>query len=343
MRIPCWSAITHLFATGVLGGALLTQVGATQVPSAGAASETIVDEVNVIRVDVSVVNVLCTVRDRKGGLVDTLDKAAFEIREDGKPQQIVYFSRENNIPLTVGLLFDSSVSQERLIPAEREASELFFNTFLQPHDAAFLIGFDASVELLQDVSSSKDDLRDGLGHIRVHGGSPAGLGPFPSISIGGTHLFDAVFLAAEDVIAREAGRKALILITDGQDQGSKVSLDRALRAAHEADAIIYGILFVDQSFYGSRGMGAGYSGDSTLRKMAEQTGGRVFRADNDTELNRAFNEISQELRTLYSIGYSPTNSAQDGSFRKIDVRTKTGGMKVQARKGYYALDGSELR
>jgi VWFA-related protein len=295
------------------------------------------DEDSLIKVDVAVVNVLCTVRDRKGQLVDNLDKASFEIRENGKVQPIVNFSKDNNLPLTVGVLFDSSISQERVLPAERDAADLFFRTFLKPTDAAFLIRFDSQVELLQDVTGSIQHLREGLEGIRVHAPPPSSTGPFPGGGfVGGTHLNDAVFLAAEDVLKHEAGRKALILITDGQDQGSKVSLDRAIEAAQRTDAMLYSILFYDSAAYGSVYGPAGYSGTAVLGKMAQQTGGRMFRADNDEQLRMAFDEISRELRTLYSIGYSPTNTAQDGSYRKIDVRVKAGGMRVQARKGYYA-------
>jgi VWFA-related protein len=319
-----------------LGGHRPASAIASALLQAGAKTEQPIDEQTIIRVDVAVVNVLCTVRDRKGKLVDHLEKDSFEIREDGKIQPIVNFTKENNQPLTVGLLFDSSVSQERLLPAERSASDLFFDTFLQPKDAAFLISFDTQVELLQDVTGSKNQLRDGLTAIKVRSAPPAGMGPFPGNSVGGTHLYDAVFLGAEDILKNEAGRKALILITDGQDQGSKVSLDRAVEAAQRVDAMLYSILFYDSVVYGRMFSGGGYSGTATLSKMAEQTGGRMFRADNDQSLRLAFDEISRELRTLYSLGYSPTNTQQDGSFRKIDVRVKTGGMKVQARKGYYA-------
>lgn len=296
------------------------------------------DEDSLIKVDVAVVNVLCSVRDRKGKLVDHLDRASFEVHENGKVQPIVNFSRDNDMPLTIGVLFDSSVSQERLLPAERSAADLFFKTFLKPQDAAFLIRFDSQVELLQDVTGSPDHLREGLEGIRVHGLPVTGVGPFPGGGfVGGTHLYDAVFLAAEDVLKREAGRKALVLITDGQDQGSKVSLDRAIEAAQRTDAMLYSILFYDRAVYAQVYGAGGYSGSSVLSKMAEQTGGKMFRAGSDQELQMAFDEISRELRTLYSIGYSPINTAQDGSYRKIDVRVKAGGMKVQARKGYYAL------
>jgi len=150
---------------------------------------------------------------------------------------------------------------------------------------------------------------------------------------GGTHLYDAVFLASDEVLKREAGRKAIILITDGQDQGSRMSRDEAIEAAQRTDVIVYGILFVDREFYG---YGGGYAGDSTLKKMAEETGGRMFRAVNDRELDTAFGQISEELRSQYSIGYSPSNAARDASYRRIDLRVRGRGLRVQARRGYYA-------
>jgi VWFA-related protein len=289
-----------------------------------------------IRVDVSVVNVLATVRDRKGGLVSTLDKADFEIREDGKPQEILYFSRESKLPLTLGLLVDSSVSQERVIPEERRAAEAFLRQVLTPQDAAFLVSFDVTVDLLQDITSSVDFLRAGLERIRVNTGGGAGSmgGPFPQIQTGGTHLYDAVFLASDEVIRNEAGRKALILITDGQDHGSRVSRDEAVEAAQRADVILYSILFWDRGFYGWGG--SGYRGDSELRKMAEETGGRVFEARNDRELQKAFDQISEELRSQYSLGYSPANAARDGGYRRLEVRARQGSFRVLTRKGYYA-------
>ncbi len=291
-------------------------------------------ETPTIRVDVNVVNVLCSVRDRDGRLVADLDKSDFEIKEDGKPQSILYFARETQLPLTIGLLVDSSVSQQSLIAEEQSAADLFFRQVLTERDAAFLITFDSRVELLADVTGSAGRLRSALERIRVHGGAPIPQGPFPRIPTGGTHLYDAVFLASEDVLAREAGRKAIILISDGQDQGSRLSRDAAIETAQKTDAIIYGILFVDRRFYGFDS--PRYSGESTMKRMAEQTGGRVFKASNENELSMAFRQISEELRSQYSLGYSPTNARRDGSFRKIDLRAKPRGLKVQARRGYYA-------
>lgn len=291
-----------------------------------------------IRVDVSVVNILLTVRDRDGGLVENLDKSDFEIREEGTRQEIVYFSRETQLPLTLGLLVDSSISQQRLIPDQRRAAAAFFEQVLTPQDAAFLISFDVNVDLLQDITGSVDFLRQGLDRIRVNGGG-AGLarGPFPQVQSGGTHLFDAVFLAADEILAPEVGRKALIIISDGQDHGSMIDREFAVETAQRSDVILYAILFHDRGFYGMGG--SAYRGDRVLKDMAEETGGRLFEADNDRELRSAFEQISNELRSQYSLGYTPTNAARDGSYRRLDVRVNGRGYRVQARKGYYAPRG----
>jgi len=292
-----------------------------------------------IRVDVSVVNILSTVRDRDGGLVASLDKSDFDIREDGKRQEILYFSRETKLPLTLGLLVDSSISQQRLIPDEQRAAAAFFEQVLTPQDAAFLVSFDVNVDLLQDITGSVDFLRQALDRIRVNSGGGAGAasGPFPQVQSGGTHLFDAVYLAADEVLRTETGRKALILISDGQDHGSKVSRELAIETAQRADVILYAILFYDREFYGWGG--SAYRGDRVLKGMAEETGGRIFEARNDRELHSAFEQISDELRSQYSIGYTPTNDARDGSYRRVEVRANGRGYKVQARKGYYAPRG----
>jgi VWFA-related protein len=289
----------------------------------------------VIKVDVSVVNVLAAVRDNRGRLVSTLEKADFEIREEGKPQPIVYFAKETTQPLTLGLLVDSSGSQINLIEEERKAAGDFLRQIMTPRDAAFLISFDMSVDLLADVTANVGRLTDALGRIEADPPLPPTPGPLPPIRItGGTHLYDAVYLASMDVLQREAGRKAIILISDGQDQGSQVSRDRAIEAAQRTDVIIYGILFVDRAFYGYGN--SRYDGDAVMRRMAEETGGRTFRATSEQELAMAFDQISEELRSQYSIGYEPVNQAKDGSYRRIDVRVRGRGLRIQARKGYYA-------
>jgi len=295
-----------------------------------------------IRVDVEVVNVLCTVKDRKGKLINTLDKHDFEVYEDGQRQQIRYFTRETDLPLTVGLLVDTSVSQWRLVPAEQEASEIFFRRVLGAKDLAFLISFDTDVDLLQDFTGNQGLLRRGLERLRVNAPAaptsmPSTQGPFPGLQRGGTHLYDAVYLAAREKLATEVGRKAIVLISDGEDQGSKLKLEGAVEAAQRADVILYGILFFDRSFYGY-GF-SGYSGDSAMKKMAEETGGRMFRVDRSKELPAAFEEISQELRSQYSIGYTPTAPRRAGGFRRLRVKTLREDLRVQARKGYYSGGG----
>jgi VWFA-related protein len=257
-------------------------------------------------------------------------------REDGKRQEILYFSRETKLPLTLGLLVDSSISQQRLIPDQQAAGAAFFEQVLTPQDAAFLVSFDVNVDLLQDITGSVDFLRQALDRIRVNSGGGAGSagGPFPQVQSGGTHLFDAVFLAADEILRNETGRKALILISDGQDHGSMVSRELAIETAQRADVILYAILFYDREFYGWGG--SAYRGDRVLKDMAEETGGRLFDARDGRGLHSAFEQISNELRSQYSLGYSPTNDKRDGSYRRVEVRANGRGYRVQARKGYYA-------
>lgn len=292
-----------------------------------------------IRVEVDVVSVFATVKDKKGRLITNLSRDDFEVFEDGQRQPIRYFSRESDLPLTIGLLVDTSVSQGRLVPAEREAAEVFFHRVLRPKDMAFLISFDTDVDLLADYTNNGELLNRGLEKLRVNAAGPpvaipSAQGPFPSLPHGGTHLYDAVYLAAREKLAAEVGRKTIILISDGEEQGSKTKLDEAIEQAQKADVIIYGILFYDRAFYYGGGMG--YSGDSAMKKMAEETGGRLIRVDREKELPAAFDQISEELRSQYSIGYTPAKPRSAGGFRKLRIKTRNDDLKVQARRGYYA-------
>lgn len=161
-------------------------------------------------------------------------------------------------------------------------------------------------------------------------------GPVPTMNKPrGTVLYDSVYLAANDMLSKEVGRKAMVLITDGEDEGSRETEKAAIEAAQKADAIIYGVLYVDRQFYG--GFGGGYSGEGVLKRMAEETGGRLFQVGGKNTLDAVFAQIEREMRTQYAIGYTPTNSKKDGSYRKIDLRTANKDQKVQVRKGYYAL------
>jgi VWFA-related protein len=293
-----------------------------------------------IKVDVDVVNLYCSVRN-KNALISNLEKNDFTLAEDGTSQTIKYFTRETDLPLTIGLLVDVSNSQRNLIEIERRAANSFFSSVLKKKDVAFLISFGADSDLLQDITGSPRVLQDGLNRMKLNGGfSGINSGPVPTMSHArGTVLYDAVYLASNDMLSKEVGRKAIVLITDGEDEGSTLSMKAAIEAAQKADAIIYGILYVDRQFYG--GFGGGYSGESVLKQMSEETGGRLFRVDRKETLESIFDQIQQEMRTQYAIGYTPTNGKKDGSYRKIDLRTGNKDLKVQVRKGYYALPNNQ--
>jgi VWFA-related protein len=298
----------------------------------------------VIKVDVNLVNVLCSVRNKSGGLIGNLEKKDFTVLEDGKEQEIKYFTRETDLPLTIGLLVDTSKSQERLMDIERRAAYQFFSKVLRQKDLAFLIQFGAEAELLQDSTSSPRLLQEGLNQLRLS--VPVGglhPGPVPTQQhTAGTILFDAVYLAANEKLKGEVGRKTIVLITDGVDTGSRISKEKAIESAQKADTIIYSIDYEDPSAYGGFGgfgrinMGGGGEGD--LRRMSSETGGHVYKVDRKNSLDDIFRELQEEMRSQYSIGYAPANPKKDGSFRKLEIRTSNKDFKVQARKGYYAME-----
>ncbi|MCS7025624.1 MAG: VWA domain-containing protein [Bryobacteraceae bacterium] len=316
-------------------GFVISLLSAAQTPKKDQAPP---EDLPTIRVDVDLVNVLFSVRDKKGAYVANLTKDDFQVFEDGKEQQIRVLTRESDLPLTIGLLVDVSRSQENLIEIERRAAMQFFRQVLRPKDMAFLIAFGSEAELLQDYTNSAKMLSEALGQLRVNS-AVGGLHPSPVPTIGqprGTILFDAVYLAADEKLKKEVGRKAMVLITDGVDVGSRVRLRDAIEMAHKADAIIYSIQYIDWSVYG----GFGNPGDGDLRRMSEETGGRLYRVDRKYTLERILDEIQTELRSQYALAYSPTNPAKDGGFRRLEIRTKNKDLKVQARKGYYALPQS---
>lgn len=300
-----------------------------------------------IKVDVDIVNVLCSVRTKSGGLVSSLKKEDFTLFENGQKQDIKYFTRETDLPLTIGLLVDVSVSQERLIDVERQAAYQFFSSVLRDKDLAFLISFGHEAELLQDYTNSRKLLQKALNELRSNG-QVGGLhpGPVPTASQPrGTILFDSVYLAASEQLKGQVGRKALVVITDGVDQGSRYKIEQAIKAAQLSDAIIYGIYYVDSAFYnGGYGWGVnigGGGGEHDLRRMAEETGGRMIKVDRKHTLQDSFREIQEEMRSQYALGYSPANGSKDGSFRKIDIKLSDKDLRAQARKGYYAGGSTE--
>jgi VWFA-related protein len=312
-------------------------------------------------------------------MVNDLSEDDFVLLENGKRQEIQYFSRQNDLPLTIGLLIDTSRSQRRLIDEERQASYQFFEQVLRPEkDQAFVIRFDMEAELLQDLTSSRPLLDHALNRLqfpsarrppaatpedstsqaeevmfsqipgmqwprpRMPGGR-GGRNPGdrqPPGAGGGTVLFDAVYLAAEEVLKPKEGRKAIILISDGVDQGSKVREAEAIESAHRADTIVYCIRYYDSAAYsggrGGRGPGIdpGSRGGTALKNLAQETGGRLFEVSKKLTLQEIFNRIQEELRSQYSLGYTPAEQAS-GEFRRIQLKTTRDKLEVITRTGYY--------
>ena len=293
-----------------------------------------------LKVNVKVVQLFFNVKDKKGALIPNLTKDDFEIFEDGKPQTIKYFSAESNLPLTLGILIDSSGSQQNVLDMEKQVGGSFLSQILRDKDEAFVISFDIDTELLQDYTNDVHRLKAALNKAKINvdhasGGIPGiGGGPIPNRNPAGTVLYDAVYLSSHDMLAKEIGRKAMILLTDGQDEGSKLKIKDAIEAAQKSDSIVYVLLCADRGSYFSMGMS--YNGEGEMRKLTEQTGGRVINVGNKFEkLKEAFDQIANELRSQYNIGYTSTNDKLDGSYRKLEIKSKQN-YKIQSRAGYYA-------
>ena len=302
------------------------------------------DAAATVKINVEVVQLFFNVKDKHGALIPNLTKDNFDIFEDGAAQTIKYFKAESDLPLTLGILLDTSGSQLRVLDMEKEVGGSFLESTLRPKDEAFVISFGADIDLLQDFTSSISRLKRALNEAKMNAGAvgcaggPIGpQGPIPCSSTGprGTALYDAVYLASHDELSHEVGRKAMILLTDGEDEGSKLKIKDAIEAAQKADAICYVLLIADR---GIHGWGGPYTGPSDMKKLTQETGGRVIEVGNKIDkLREAFDQISQELRSQYNIGYTPTNTNRDGGFRKVEIKPKQGDYKIQARSGYYAI------
>jgi VWFA-related protein len=292
------------------------------------------------KAQVNVVSIFFNVKDHHGMLIPGLMKGDFDVYEDGKPQTVKYFSADANQPLTLGLLIDTSPSQERVLTIEQQSCVEFLHAVLRPKDLAFLINFDSDIDLDQDFTNNVGSIARALNKLQIGGGSagggPVGLGggPVPNSHPRSTALYDAIYLAADEKLRNEVGRKAMIVFTDGEDEGSRLKIRDAIEAAQKADTMAYVILIADRGGW-YQGFGLG-----DMRKLAEETGGRVIEVGNNQQkLRDAFEQIQNELRSQYNLGYTPTNNKLDGSYRKIQIKTKSGDYKVQARQGYYARAG----
>ena len=277
--------------------------------------------------EIKVVNVFATVRDKQGQIVRDLNKEDFDIREDGKPQTIRYFSRESDLPLTVALLVDSSLSQTKVLEDERGASYRFLDQVLrEKKDQAALVQFDQAVVFRQELTASHKDLQDTLGLIDSPNMHLPG-------SQGGTLLYDAVRQASVKVMRPQKGRKAFVVLTDGVDFGSDVTLTDAIESAQRADTLVYCILFSDESYYG--GFGGG-QGKGVLQKLSRETGGGFFAVSKSQGIEAIFTAIEDELRSEYSIGFVSDQPVTRSAFRTLKLTAKRKGLVVQTTSRYYA-------
>lgn len=297
-----------------------------------------------LKVNVNLVNVYFSVRD-KNGFVTGLTKNDCEVAEDHDAQTIKRMTQEKGLPLTIGILLDTSGSQETVLPIEKDSAARFLREVLTPKDEAFLISFDVNVDLLADFTNSPGEIRRSIDKATINSASSSagipgiGGGPLPTSNPRGTLLYDAVYLGAHDKLQSQTGRKVLIILTDGQDQGSQVKIKEAIEAAQKANTIVYPILIADRGSYAAAGMI--YTGSRDMDELARETGGRVINVGNNgRRLEDAFDQIQDELRTQYLLSYTPTNKKADGTYRHIEV-TCGKGNKVQARKGYYATSSED--
>lgn len=277
--------------------------------------------------EVKVVNVLATVRDKNGAIVRNLNKDDFALFEDGRPQAIRYFSQESDLPLTIGLLVDTSLSQVRVLEEERAASYRFLNEVLRERkDKGVIVQFDQAVIIRQGLTSSHKDLEDTLSLLDPPNREQAAGGS-------GTLLYDAVRTASVQVMRNQPGRKAFVILTDGVDVGSEISLGDAIEAAQRADTLVYCILFSDESYYG--GLGGG-GGAGVLKRLSKETGGGYFEVSKKQTLGDVFDSIQAELRSEYSLGFVSDRPVTRSGFRSLRVTVRAKSLLVQARNRYYA-------
>lgn len=287
----------------------------------------------VIRKQVDLVNLFATVRDNHKKIMGDLKQEDFKILEDNQAQKIAFFSKEVTLPITLALLLDTSGSEQYMLSAIQDAGGRFLDRVLHKGDEALVMSFDSDVDLLSDFTDDRGQLERAVRHARINVPSSGGMinpGPIPTRQITGTALYDAIYLACNEKLNTEAGRKAIVIVTDAQDEGSKVRLEEAIEAAQRTDTVIHILLVADPRFGGNSGV---------AHKITEETGGRMISVSSEKKLLEAFDEISAELRSQYTLGYYSSNNAKDGKFRKIKVEVANRDLKVLTRKGYYAPKG----
>jgi len=280
-----------------------------------------------IRVQVNTVSIFATVRDKHKSIVTGLKQDDFQVFEDGQPQEITNFSADSDLPITLGMLIDTSGSEYYMLSAEKDAASRFYGRVLRKGDLGMVMTFDTDVDLLADFTDDRAVLNRAINRaqINVPVGGVLVQGPLPTSGTGGTNFYDAVYLAAHDKLSGEAGRKAIVVLTDAEDTGSKIKLQDAIDAAQRTDTVVHILL-----------ISADGGDQSVAKRLTDETGGRMIVVRNERNLEQAFDQISEELRSQYTLGYTPSNKSHDGAYRKIKVEMKDKEYSALARRGYYA-------
>lgn len=285
-----------------------------------------------LKVQTTLVNVFATVRDHHNAIVGDLTKDDFKVYEDGVEQKLVYFTKEVDMPISLAILMDTSGSMQQILGAEQDAASRFVHQVMRKKDEALVMSFDTDVNLLSDFSQDPGVLSRAIRRATINAAGPMVTPGTVPQGGGGTNLYDAVYLACHDELSNEAGRKAIVLLTDAEDTGSKMTENDAVEAAQRADSVVHILLISDP--FATEGYGPGVASH-----MAQETGGRRIDVRNEKNLEKAFDVVSEELRSQYVLAYSSTNTKKDGTFRKIKVEVSRPEVKVLARKGYYAPGG----
>ncbi len=272
------------------------------------------------RVSVDLVNVLCSVFDRDtNSFVTNLTRDDFAVFEDGKKQDLKNFAKETNLPLTIAMLIDTSDSVAPKLRFIQEAAISFVQSVIRErNDRALLVEFDTGVTLLQDFTGDPNKLAREIRKLKA---------------AGGTALYDAIYMTCDEKMIRETGRKAIVILSDGDDESSDATIQQALEMALRAETSIFVISVTKGGFFGVEGSP---EGDAAMREITRETGGKVFFPFKLSELEDSFRQINQELRSQYSLGYYSTNGSRDGTYRKIEVKISERNLRPSHRKGYYA-------
>jgi VWFA-related protein len=304
----------------------------TQTEAAPQTEQQVPESQAPIQIRTAIVNVFATVRGKHNEIIGDLTKDDFKVYEDGVQQKVAYFSKEVNMPISLAILMDTSGSMYYILNAEKDAASRFVREVMHKRDEAIVMSFDTDVSLLADFTEDPVVLDRAIHRatINVDASGIGGTGgTIPQRGGGGTNLYDAIYLAAHDELEPEAGRKAMIILSDCEDNGSKISARDAVEISERSDSVVHIILISDPR--ATEGYGPGVA-----TELTSQTGGRVISVRNQNGLEKAFDVISEELRSQYVFGYVPTNDNRDGTFRKIKVEVSRPDVKVLARKGYYA-------